>query len=246
MIIRPACENNFTSLPNVIFTDRQLAADTRAMLALLLSKPKNWEVRPRSLATDLSTEGARPLGKKRLRRMFNEAMRAGYMARSEKQSRHDGDWGPYIYFVGLPTDVVEAVKKSGVVILPQVPEAPTRHAAAPDGPTYKGNTLPNIESTKPPLTPRRKAAPQQGCASEGRAAPRRSLRPVMIRRSKGPEVLQASIAKRLGPGGFEILMNITSKELDELTARERTGTLTDELLADLRFRFSATTRVSHG
>jgi hypothetical protein len=129
MIIRPACEREYTSLPNAILNDRRLSADTRAMVAWILSKPKNWRVRPFPLAIALSREGSRALGRTRLKRMFKEAMGAGYMARSEKQTHQDdGDWGAYVYFVGMPDDVAAAVKKTGVAVLAQARNARTQNA----------------------------------------------------------------------------------------------------------------------
>jgi hypothetical protein len=40
MIIRPVVSREYTALPNAIFKDRRLSADTRAMVALVLSKPR--------------------------------------------------------------------------------------------------------------------------------------------------------------------------------------------------------------
>lgn len=110
MIIRPACEREYTSLPNAIFNDRRLSVDTRAMIAWILSKPRTWRVQPGRMATALSRTGEKPLGRTKLSRMFKEAMAAGYMARSEKQAhQNDGLWGAYDYFVGMPDDVATAI-----------------------------------------------------------------------------------------------------------------------------------------
>ena len=40
MIIRPVCVDKYTIVPNRILTDRSMDADTRAMVGLLISKPK--------------------------------------------------------------------------------------------------------------------------------------------------------------------------------------------------------------
>jgi hypothetical protein len=138
MIIRPVCEREYVSLPNVILNDRRLNADTRAMLALVLSKPKSWEVRPMPLAKSLSRVGSKPIGLKALARMFREATAAGYMARSAEQGRQsDGSFGKYIYFIGMPDDVAEAIKSSGVAILPQRPERYAAERQAAEGLTYQ-------------------------------------------------------------------------------------------------------------
>ena len=92
---------------------------------------------PHALGKELSRTGGRPVGKKRLRRMFTQAMLAGYVARSLEQAHQpDGDWGSFVYFVGMPDDVAMAVEKSGVAILAQFPDAPTHGARAPKEPTH--------------------------------------------------------------------------------------------------------------
>jgi hypothetical protein len=145
MIIRPVCEREYTSLPNQIFNDRRLSADTRAMIAFTLAKSRSWELRPGPLAKALSREGEKPLGRTRLDRMFREAMAAGYMARSMKQTHQDdGKWGRYVYFIGLPSDVAAAVEKEGVAILPH---ARKPHTADPH--TVHPHTAdPHTDSTK--------------------------------------------------------------------------------------------------
>lgn len=59
MIIRPVVSREYTALPNAILKDRRLSADTRAMVALVLSKPKTWQLRPPALARELSREGGK-------------------------------------------------------------------------------------------------------------------------------------------------------------------------------------------
>jgi hypothetical protein len=93
MIIRPVCSDKYVSIPNAILNDKRLSIDTRGMVAYILSKPQNWDIRPVPLANALSREGDTPVRRKRLNRMFNEAMAAGYMARSAEQThRDDGSW----------------------------------------------------------------------------------------------------------------------------------------------------------
>jgi hypothetical protein len=108
MIIRPACSREFVNLPNALLNDKRLSIETRGMLAYLLSKPRDWDVRPGPLSHDLS------IGRTKLTRMFEEAMAAGYMARSSKQThKENGDFGGYEYIVGMPNDVAAAVNATG-------------------------------------------------------------------------------------------------------------------------------------
>lgn len=52
----------------------------------------------------------------------------------------------------------------------------------------------------------------------------------------GDEVIQNRIASRLGPDGWEILMKVSDKELQMLTATERAGNLDDTMLEVFRGR----------
>jgi len=119
MIIRPAVSSGYTALPNIILKDDRLNADTRAMVALVLSKPEAWQIRPPALARELSRKGSKQVGRTRLKRMFDEAIAAGYMRRSANQTHTDGGlWGPYVYFMGMPDDVAALVEREGVAVLP--------------------------------------------------------------------------------------------------------------------------------
>ncbi len=248
MIIRPACGRSYTALPNAIWNDRRLSADTRAMVALVLSKPSNWQLRPVPLARALSREGAKPIGRAKLARMFQEAMSAGYMARSAEQGRQDdGAFGRYAYFLGMPDDVTAAVASSGVAILPQSDQP---HTAEPHTANrhrnHKVMTLQTTDSKKPPPTsPAEQAETLQGLPKEANP----TLFGEMIgpacrakRRLERVEVIQDRIAKRLGSRGWTILLALTSSELDQLTARERVGTLDNDTLAMLHARFPAPSR----
>jgi len=118
VIIRPAVSREYVSLPNAILSDRRLSLDTRGMLCFILSKSKNFEIRPWALAKALSTDGAK-LGRTKLDRMFREATAAGYVARSEKQGRKDdGSFSRFAYIVGMPDDVAAEVERLSVASLP--------------------------------------------------------------------------------------------------------------------------------
>jgi hypothetical protein len=110
MIIRPVCSREFVALPNIVLNDERLSIETREMLAYVLSKPVTWEIRPGPLARALSTKDAR-LGRTKLARMIREAIAAGYMAKSAEQThKPDGGFGSFVYMVGLPEDVAQAIE----------------------------------------------------------------------------------------------------------------------------------------
>ncbi len=56
MIIKPACSREYVSVPNAVVTDRRLSIETRGMVAYLLSRPRDWQIRPMPLAKALSSE----------------------------------------------------------------------------------------------------------------------------------------------------------------------------------------------
>jgi hypothetical protein len=92
MIIRPVCSREFVSLPNVILNDERLSIEARGMIAYLLSKPPRWQIKTASLARALSKKD-HPLGRTKLTRMLQEAIAAGYLARSSEQERKaNGDF----------------------------------------------------------------------------------------------------------------------------------------------------------
>src|SRR4051794_3865799 len=197
MIIRPICKKEFVALPNSLFNDRRLSADTRAMLSLLMSKPPGWQLRPAALCKLLSREGE-PVGWTRLKRMFTEATDAGYMARSAKQAHNeDGTWGKYDYIIGMPDDVARPVAKADVALLPQ------RRDAQKDGP-YSANEDANHKRQSSEKTNLINHHHHDLLSSTlGEAAkrwPTEAKTPKRRRAFEGPEVVQHRIAVRLGLG----------------------------------------------
>jgi hypothetical protein len=178
MIIRPVCTREFVALPNAILSDERLSIETRGMLAYIISKPKSWQIRPIPLARALSKAGSR-LGRTKLRRMFEEAQAAGYMARSAEQThKENGDFGSYVYVIGMPDDVLAAVKsaerKPSVTSLAQSRFAHTHGAHTQDAHTQNVHRIHKRQSLEkqssintdddkydpPPLPSSRVAAPQ--------------------------------------------------------------------------------------
>jgi hypothetical protein len=114
MIIKPKSKVRYVLVPNELIGDPRLSLDTWAMIISLLSKPPNWKLWCNPLAKELATLWQKRLGRKKLDRMLGEARAAGYMARSAKQIQHpDGSWGHFDYIVGMPKDVLAAVRRAG-------------------------------------------------------------------------------------------------------------------------------------
>lgn len=72
MIIRRRHTKNFTTLSNVIFDDMKLQADEVGVLAYLLSRPHDWEIRRSALMRRWS------IGPGTMKRIVNSWMKAGW------------------------------------------------------------------------------------------------------------------------------------------------------------------------
>jgi hypothetical protein len=246
MIIRTAQHHSFTALPNAIFRDKNLQLDSRAGLAYLLTLPPKWEIRPTAVARALSPAKGRKIGKERLRRMFGEWCRAGYMARSAEQTRDDdGFFGGYVYIVGADPEAVKAeVSAQGVAFLPQAalpstgePSTGERSTAKP--PPYKG-----ITETKKSNLKTESSELQYGDAAliEAQQGQQDERKPKTYRSGKRTETVQHELAQRLGDGnafdGWLILGSLTDGERDQLTAQHRLGRLTDQSISELRLKLA--------
>jgi hypothetical protein len=138
MIIRPVCSREFVALPNIILNDDENSIETRGMIAWCLSKPKSWQIRPKAMARALSKEG-KPLGHTKLKRMLQEAMASGYLARSAEQThKANGDFESYVYVIGMPEDVAAAVAQSAVTFLAHDRFAHTQNARTQNARTQNG------------------------------------------------------------------------------------------------------------
>lgn len=84
-VIRRAQGQEFTVLPNGTIRDPRLSLDALGLLAKLVSRPPNWEVRPYQLQQECS------IGRDKLRRLLAELENAGYLVRI-KSRRSDGTW----------------------------------------------------------------------------------------------------------------------------------------------------------
>jgi hypothetical protein len=73
MIIRRKHTANFTTIGNALFNDERLAADEVGILAFLLSRPHDWEVRRPALARRWK------LGRDSIKRIIHSAMRTGWI-----------------------------------------------------------------------------------------------------------------------------------------------------------------------
>jgi hypothetical protein len=129
-IIVPQCVTEWRALPNRIFADKRLSADTRGLLGFLMTRPPNWRIRPAPLARAMSMDGAKPIGAKAVRRMLRELMAAGYAVRSARQThKASGDFDGYDWLIGLPPDVTASTDSGECDIFSAAPSG-TRASGA--------------------------------------------------------------------------------------------------------------------
>ena len=76
----------FTQIDRKTLQDNSLTFEARGLLAYLLSKPDDWEVRPSVVAKDGN------IGRDKLRRIEGELIEAGYMQRERVRDPATGAW----------------------------------------------------------------------------------------------------------------------------------------------------------
>jgi hypothetical protein len=246
MIIRTAQRRSFTALPNAIFRDKNLQLDSRAGLAYLLTLPPNWDIRPTAVARALSPAKGRKLGKERLRRMFGEWQCAGYMMRSAEQTRDgDGYFGAYVYIVGADPEAVKVeANAQGVAFLPQAALPSTGEPSTGERSTAKPPPYKEIKETNKSNLQTESSEFQYSDAAlvEAQHGQQDERKPPSQRRSgKRTETVQHELAQRMGAGdataGWLFLGGLPDGDLDQLTAQQRNGRLTDQHIAELHLRF---------
>jgi hypothetical protein len=232
MIIRREHNGNFTIVPNAIFNDRRLSIEAIGLLGYLLSRPPNWQARHGHLRKTLG------IGRQRFERAMWELMSASYVDRDMEQPR-DGDnqFSSYNYIV---RDVPMAAPSDQPLSGFPLRGSPLRGSRCrkPDNGNKKDSSKTDQSKTElnnPPskVSPTEHPAAQHGFPNEASLSAERRRKPI----STPLEVIQNRIAKRIGPRGWEILLDVPASELDQLSAMERAGTLTDAKLADLCDRF---------
>jgi hypothetical protein len=242
MIIRAAPRREYSALPNAMLRDKRLSIDTKGMLAYLNSLPRNWQVRPPVLSRHLSPRNGPQIGKERLRRMFAEAQSAGYMARSAHQSHNDdGTWGSYVYIVGVDPDLVAAeiaAQSASVAFLPQAGEPHAGEPSAANPPTYKRKKDRNDENLKTESPEFQYADASLVEMPQGRPTRQQAANGGHPKRAQDTAAIQHALAERLGVGdvvaGWLMLGELSDGERDQLTAKQRIGTLGDAALDRVR------------
>ena len=91
MIVRSSLKQNFSVLPNELLNDERLSADQLGLLAYLLSKPNDWQVRVKQLMNRFD------IGRDKTRRILSTLEQYGYIQRDVV--REEGKFSETRYIV---------------------------------------------------------------------------------------------------------------------------------------------------
>jgi len=216
MIIRRKHKSRFAIIPNAIWEDKRLSIEAKGVLGYLLSRPHDWTVRHGQLMATLL------IGRKWLDRIIGELIAAGYIQRDHEQGRDEHNkFTTYNYVVTDESDDVAS----------QVSVVRTAHRRKPlrgrDTGTKKERN--KTENTNLPLPLIEPVASLAGSAMKEARSRNRAPRP-----DRG--TIEVQIVERIGPDGFDVLMELPPSEVEALCARQRRGTLDDLAIMELRGR----------
>lgn len=228
-IIRRKHNSRYATFPNAVWEDRRIGADEKGVLGYLLSRPPTWDV-------SLSQVGeVMKVGKDRMQRIFRSLIAVGYVTR-EVVRNESGVIVALEYVVRDEAEPVTDIDDGDadlvtepVRFLPQ-PEKPAPAAPAPGkAAAYKEMKTLNTDHTKPSFL--------TASSTAARARPPSTSPPL------GTQELQSQVASRLGEGdvarGWGILWELSPSRIDQLTAQQRSGRLSEQGLAKVRLELLA-------
>ena len=226
-IIRRKRNSHYATLPNAIWEDDRIGADEKGVLGYLLSRPPTWNVNLWNVGKTMK------IGKDRIQRIFRALIAAGYISRRVIRNEN-GIISSLEYVVRdepetshvIPHSVVVETPSDAFVSAPQMENPAPAEQAPGRAAGYKEKKILSTDHTKYSSLAERSAA--------ARARPSANATPVR------PEMLQAEVALLLGEGdaalGWLMLSRLSESELDQITAQRRSGRLSEEGLARIRFK----------
>ncbi|MGM5024516.1 hypothetical protein [Tardiphaga sp. 367_B4_N1_1] len=228
-IIRRKHNSRYAAFPNAVWEDGRIGADEKGVLGYLLSRPPTWKV-------SLSQVGyVMKVGKDRMQRIFRSLIAAGYVTREVVRN----ETGVIVALEYVVRDEAEPVTDiddedadvvtEPVAFLPQ-PEYPAPADPAPGkAAAYKEMKVLSTDYIKPSLL--------EASSTAARARPPSTSPPLQT------QELQSQVASRLGEGdvelGWGMLQKLSPGRLDQLTAQQRSGRLSEEGLAKVRLELLA-------
>jgi hypothetical protein len=225
-IIRRKHTSRYASFPNAIWEDGRIGIDEKGVLGYLLSRPPDWNVHLSQVA------GAMRVGKDRMQRIFRTLIAAGYVRREIVRNEH----GMIVAHEYVVTDEPESsldyeeetanASEQHVASLPQPENPALADPALGKAAAYKGMKTLSTDYTKPSFLT---------ASSTAARARTPSISPPLK-----TEELQRQVASRLGEGdvqrGYGMLCELSDSELDQITAQQRAGRLSEEGLARVRLK----------
>lgn len=179
-IIRVQRRTGYTVLPNATLRDHRLSLKTRAILAIMISVPDDWDFTVAGLAAICGC------GRDSVRGSLVELERAGYLTRRQMHNEA-GHFSRNEYIV-TDTPVKKPVTDEGKTPLP---EKPLTAEPLTGNPTEQNKDITNI----PPIVPPQGAPPpkkrrNRGAATEGESA---EISSRVMEYATGDQALQEAI-----------------------------------------------------
>jgi hypothetical protein len=102
----------FTQVPNVVICDRRMSPEARAVLIFILSKSESWQIKLGPMRHLVGKIG-KSISQRKMLRIVNEIIAAGYMAR--RQTRNPtGGFGRVRYVCGMPDRLTASINRGQV------------------------------------------------------------------------------------------------------------------------------------
>lgn len=232
-IIRSRPRTRYTKLPNALANDKNLSARALGVLYYILTKPPDWRVHPKQIASRFGMSYRMAL------KIMRELIDAGYVRREVLRDGRRFSGKRYVV-ADEPWAFPDAGEGQATPDRQDEENVSAPQVHAPEkGENRDMSILQHAEKQRPykgkkdnktpipkTLSP---AARVTAAGSAGKTKRRKRNKPIADRGR-----WEVEVAKRIGANGFDILGGLPDTEIDHLCLRQRRGTLDEESIARLR------------
>jgi hypothetical protein len=249
-IIRRKVTRNFTVIANDCFNDETLSGEEIGLIAFLLSRPHNWNVRLPALKKRMRW------GRDKTYDVLNSLSDKGYIERRQGRDSRTGSFGRVEYFVydGPIATLPPLPEKPEAEPRPPLP-LPANPKAAKAISTDSHQVLPSFSPHAQPVDKQKSGHPSEKERPSSRplppqrpsssAAPSQPPSPRGASRSSSDNPtpwtkrgqLEMEITTRIGDDGVDILSALPEWHLNSLCERQRDGTLDDAAIAEIKMSY---------
>ena len=202
-IIRSERRKNFTHIDNKVFADNVLSFRAMGLLGYLLSKPDNWSVSARHLAT-VTEKTARPVAINAVHETLKELRQAGFIV---MKKRHTGETDYFVFDEPQKPDVEMPNQEKPNQEKPNQPK-PDDENPNQEKPNQEKPDVLTITESKQELNIKQELSCDPLCAFASETAPTADVdliedgqpeNPVAIVADPQPEILPADKPKKPDP-----------------------------------------------